>query len=404
MPTYNYKVKDWQGNTREGSYRAGSVHEAAGHLHALNYTILKLKEQAGQALLTDALKSGKREKIKPSHYMVFCRHFATMTIAGFTVLKSLHVLGLHGENAILREKIKEVAFSVEKGCTIAESMNEFPDVFPSIMTNMIAAGETGGMLGEVLERLAQHFERQSDLEEKMRSAMTYPIVISVVALVVLAVMIFFVLPIFSNMFINMGAELPLLTQAILGFGNFVMTYWLVFLLIMVGFIAVLKLNNKAGYGGLLLDQMKLRFPVFSTLYIKVVVSRFARSLSSLLSSGVDILGALDLVDKLTDNRVFNEALIITRRDISHGHTMAGSLKKSGLFPPMMVEMIRVGEETGCLSEMLSHSADLYEREVTYGVDRIASIIEPAVLVFVGLFVGILVVSLILPMFQIYDGI
>lgn len=404
MPHYTYKVIDWQGRRREGTYRAGNMQEVADYLRARKYTILRIKERAGQAFLPDTLINQNRaKKIKSRDYMIFCRHFSSMISAGFTILKSLQILGVQTENANMREKIREVSLSVEKGYTLAQSMDEYPDSFPAIMTNMIAAGEAGGMLAEVLERLAVHFERQSDFEEKMRSALIYPVVISVVAFLVMGIMVFFVLPTFSTMFTNMGAELPLLTQAVLGLAGFAANHWLIILVALLIISAVLKLYVRTEQFRWFRDRMLLKFPGLSTLYTKMAAARFARGLSSLLKSGVDILVALELADKVIDNRVFNSIITKVRLDISDGHTMASSLKKSGFFPDMMVEMIRVGEETGYLDDMLNHAANLYEREVTYSVDRISSITEPAVLIFVGVFVGVLVISLILPMFQIYGG-
>ncbi len=344
------------------------------------------------------------KKIKSRDYMIFCRHFATMISAGLTVVRSLQILGSGEGNKTLKRTIGAVALRVERGSTLAGAMEQYPKVFPSVMTGMIAAAEAGGILGEVLERLALHYERQSDLEERVRGAMTYPLVVAIVALLVLVVMFLYILPTFGSMFSTMGIELPLITQAVIGAGGFFGRYRYTVLIIVAVAAAIFRMFKKTDRGQRLVDSLKLRVPIYASNYKRMIWARFARTMSSLLSSGLDILSALELGKEIIGNHIYGRALDRVGRDISGGCSLAESLGEGALFPPMMVEMIRVGEETGNLEGMLGRSADLFERELIYSVDRLATVIEPAIIVFVGFFVGLMVFSIILPLFGIYEGI
>ncbi len=405
MPYFTYRARDWQGRRRRGAVEAKNLPDALEQLHNRRYTALDVKEKSFWVGKLGEFRSFKKKKKIHTHdYMAFCRQLATMLGAGLTILKSLQVIGRQLENEEFREKLREISMEVEMGGSLLAAMEKNPQVFPTLMRSMVAAGESGGILSEVLERLAVHYERQGDLEEKIRGAMLYPMVVCIVAFIVLLIMVFFILPVFGTAFANMGVELSPLTMAVMGLGNFITGYWFVFLLLIAAGAFSLKKFLPTERGKDLLHRLMLKLPVFAPIYTKIIVSRFARNLGSLLHSGVDILFALDLGGEIIDNRIYAAALKQTRAEIAQGRTMAASLQKSGLFPSMMVEMIRVGEETGRLDEMLGTAADYYEREVTHAVNRLGIIIEPVVLILVGVMVGLLVASLVIPMFQIYETI
>ncbi len=405
MPFYNYRAKDPQGYIHKGSFEAENVQEVLKSLGKRNLTTIDIKEKAAWIFkLKSISKFNLSRKIKSRDYMIFCRQFATMYLAGFTILKSLQVVSKQVENNVMAEKLREVSLEVEKGNSLAASLEKYPAVFPPMMNGMVAAGELGGILGEVLKRLAEHYERQSDLEEKIRGAMTYPLIISAVALLVLGVMIFFVLPTFGEAILAMGVEIPGITLAIMDLGVVIANYWILFLLVGMGIVVVWKPFFDANCGKVLVEWLKLKMPVLAPIYRKVIAFRFSRNLGSLISSGIDLLAALELLENILGHRDYTAALNASREDLSRGWPMSVSLKKSGLFPLLLTEMIRVGEETGQLDEMLDRAADYYEREVTYAVNRLGIIIEPVILILVGILVGLLVASLIIPMFQIYEGI
>ncbi len=408
MPFYYYTVKDWHGNTSEGTCEADDLKEAAEYLRSRKYVLLNIDEQQPVAAYSfssvnkyiKGIASGKQSG---RSFMVFCHQFGTMLEAGFTVLRTIRVMGRQMENARFRERLRGVELNVEKGYTLSEAFDTEDGFFPPLLVHMVAAGEAGGFLDEVFRRLADHFERAADLEEKIRSAMIYPLVITLVSLVVLMIMVFFVLPTFHNMFEYMGLDIPFLTRLIMVLGASVANYWHIFLVSVFAAYYAARYYLKKPAGKKHLDRLKLMLPVFAPVYMKIIYARFARTLALLLNSGVDLLVSLKLVERMIDNMVFSRALQQARRDIQDGHPMHTPLRNSGLFRPVFMEMISVGEETGSLVKMLNRSADFYEKQVSYTVDRLKSVIEPFVLIFVGIFVGGMIASLVIPMFQMYEG-
>ena len=416
MGNYHYTAKDWDGKTTEGVYSAESVGEVLRHLSGRNLTVLDLREQApaGSIRLKQTAAPAKarsrqelfkrKRKGRARDFMVFCRQFGTMLRSGITALHALQVLAQQMENPAFQEVLHDVATSLEKGNTLAECFERHADFFPRILISMVEAGEMGGILDAVMFRLADHFEKQHDLQEKIRSATTYPIVICVVAVLVMVVMVLFVLPRFATIFLDLGIEMPLFTRLLMGSGTFILKYWYIFLSLILALVFGVSYYIKTPPGKEAFDKFKLRVLLFGPIYRKNIIARFARTLSTLLASGVGILPSLELVEKVIDNDVYSQSLIRAREVIRQGQPMAAPLRSGGLFPPMLVEMVHVGEETGSLDEMLSRSADFYENEVAYVVERLSTIIEPVLIVIIGIFVGALVVSIIKPMFQIYETI
>ncbi len=405
-PNYHYRAKDWGGKTVEGVYSAVNLREALDHLRARDLFVLDLKEQAATAGRSS--RRGRpagllsRKKVKSRDLMVFCRQFHTMIQAGTTALQGLKVLAQQAEHPLLAEKLDAVAVSVERGSTLAEAFGRHPAVFPSILVNMVNAGEEGGVLDTVMDRLADHFEKQHDLEMKISSATTYPIVITALAFAVMALMVLFVLPQFAAIFEGLGMRLPWITRALLEVSHFVIKYWYLVLGLLAGLVVALAYYIKTERGRRAYDRARLKVPLFGPIYRKAVVARFARTLGTLIASGVDLINALELVERVIDNRIYAETLARTRDVIRQGQAIALPLAASGLFPPMLVEMVHVGEETGALDNMLSRTADFYEQEVTFFLDRLGTIIEPLLLIGIGIFVGLLLVSIVMPMFQIYE--
>lgn len=400
-PTYRYIARDWQGNTRDGVQTAGSLKEALEHLRGQKLVVLNVREQAGAARASSGRQALFQRKVKARDFMIFCRQFGTMIASGMTALYALQVLSMQAEHPELKERVRQVAHALEKGSSLTDAFAMHPDFFPRIMVNMVAAGEAGGILEKVLERLASHFEKQHDLEEKIRSATTYPIIITIAMFLVMCVMVFFVLPRFASIFDSIGVPLPLITRMLLALIALVLRFWY----IVLGTVFLLGLAFhfyiRTEEGRLNFDRFRLKLPVFGPIYRKAIVARFSRTLSTLLVSGVGILPALELVEKVIDNKVLGKSLERTREVIRQGQTMASPLRASGLFPPMLVEMVHVGEETGTLDEMLERTADFYEAEVAYVVERLSTVIEPVLILCIGVFVGLLIVSIITPLFEIY---
>lgn len=407
MPTFRYVAKNWAGESREGECSAVNLGEAIEQLRSQELFVINIKEQstllqASSPLAGLNIKLSEK-KPKSRDFMVFCRQFATMLQAGIPVLQILKILAQQSENEALREKLREITVDVERGSDLAGAMKKHGDFFPRIIVSMVETGEAGGILDTIMERLADHFQRQHDLEAKIRSATIYPAVVTVLAILVLLLMIFFVLPRFAEMLDPMGVEMPLITRVIMALADLLIRFWYLALGLLALLAFLLGRYLKTERGRAVFDRLRLNLPIFGPLYIKMITARFTRTLATLLASGVALLSALELVEKVIDNRVLSGVLAETAQAIRRGQNISVPLAESAIFPPMMVEMVHVGEESGTLDEMLSRSADFYEAEVTYFLDRLAAIIEPVLLIAVGFIVALLLISIMTPMLKMYEA-
>ena len=407
MPTFRYVAKNWAGESREGECSAVNLGEAIEQLRSQELFVINIKEQSTLLQLSSPLAGLNiklsEKKPKSRDFIVFCRQFATMLQAGIPVLQILKILAQQSENEALREKLREITVDVERGSDLAGAMKKHGDFFPRIIVSMVETGEAGGILDTIMERLADHFQRQHDLEAKIRSATIYPAVVTVLAILVLLLMIFFVLPRFAEMLDPMGVEMPLITRVIMALADLLIRFWYLALGLLALLAFLLGRYLKTERGRAVFDRLRLNLPIFGPLYIKMITARFTRTLATLLASGVALLSALELVEKVIDNRVLSGVLAETAQAIRRGQNISVPLAESAIFPPMMVEMVHVGEESGTLDEMLSRSADFYEAEVTYFLDRLAAIIEPVLLIAVGFIVALLLISIMTPMLKMYEA-
>ncbi|MGB3914636.1 MAG: type II secretion system F family protein [Dethiobacteria bacterium] len=407
MPTFRYVAKNWAGESREGECSAANLGEAIEQLRSQELFVINIKEQSTLLQLSSPLAGLNiklsEKKPKSRDFMVFCRQFATMLQAGIPVLQILKILAQQSENEALREKLREITVDVERGSDLAGAMKKHGDFFPRIIVSMVETGEAGGILDTIMERLADHFQRQHDLEAKIRSATIYPAVVTVLAILVLLLMIFFVLPRFAEMLDPMGVEMPLITRVIMALADLFIRFWYLALGLLALLAFLLGRYLKTEHGRAAFDRLRLNLPIFGPLYTKMITARFTRTLATLLASGVALLSALELVEKVIDNRVLSGVLAETAQAIRRGQNIFVPLAESAIFPPMMVEMVHVGEESGTLDEMLSRSADFYEAEVTYFLDRLAAIIEPVLLIAVGFIVALLLISIMTPMLKMYEA-
>ncbi len=407
MPIFRYNVKSLEGESSQGTLSAPSLRDALEQLRAQEVFVISIKEQGAvspsrEFSFKSLLENMQKKKPKSRDFMIFCRQFATMLNAGITVLQILKILAQQSENQAMQERLRDVSLNVERGSDLAGALRKHGDFFPQIMISMVEAAEAGGILDAVMERLATHFQNQHDLEEKIRGATTYPIVVSGLALAVMALMVFFVLPRFADIFGDMGFEMPLLTRILLGISDFVIGYWYISIPLIIVLLFAARRYLRTPGGRDWLDRIQLRLPVYGKIYSIMIVSRFSRTLSTLLASGVSLIPSLELSEKVVNNVALAAALTEARRVIRQGQSLALPLAASGLFPPMLVEMIHIGEESGALDGMLSRTADFYESELTFILDRLSSIIEPVMIIAVGIVVGLLMVSIIQPMFGIYQ--
>jgi type IV pilus assembly protein PilC len=331
--------------------------------------------------------------------VVFTRQFATMIDAGLPLVQCLEILASQQDNKVFKKALTEIRQSVEGGLTFAAALKQHPKIFSSLYANMVEAGEAGGILDTILNRLAQYMEKAMSLKKKVKSAMIYPSTIVSVALVVVIFLLVFVIPTFKAMFEGFGAALPLPTQIVLELSNIVRAYFLIGLGAIAAMIVGIRMWYKTPSGKLAIDTLLLKTPVFGMLIRKVAVAKFTRTLGTLISSGVAILDGLDITARTAGNKVVEGAVLRTRASIAEGKTIADPLKESGVFPPMVVQMIAVGEQTGALDTMLAKIADFYDEEVDTAVGNLTALLEPMLMVFLGIVIGGVVIAMYMPIFK-----
>jgi type IV pilus assembly protein PilC len=337
--------------------------------------------------------------VKQKDIILFARQFSTMIDAGLPIIQCLEILYTQQGNKTFKRMIKEIKEKVEGGATMAEALKRFPKHFDDLFVNMIAAGEAGGILDAILRRLAAYMEKAAKLKAQVKGAMTYPIVTLIIAVAVLGVILVFVIPVFEEMFADFGGELPIPTQIVVAASEIVKSkiVYIIIGIIILGFTARKFYATEKGQD--VADDLLLKIPVFGELLRKVAVAKFTRTMGTMLASGVAILEALDIVAKTAGNRTVEKAIYDVRSGIAEGRTMADPLQESGVFPAMVCQMISVGESTGALDAMLEKIADFYDEEVDQAVDNLTALIEPFMLVFLGVMIGGLVVAMYLPIFK-----
>jgi len=397
MSTYKYAVRDKTGKIVKGKLSGDTKDAVQSKLTQMGYIILELDQQSGLASLNEVTFG---TGVKPKDISIFARQFSTMINAGLSLTKCLSILGGQTESAGLKKIIVQISKDIEAGQSLSDALGKHPKVFPPIFVNMVRAGETGGVLDEVLERLADHFEAELALKGKIKSAMTYPIAMGGLVMIVLAAMMIFVVPTFEKMFSDMGGELPFITQLLVDASHFVVGIGGILAAVTIAGLIFLFKWWSGGPGKRIWDGAKLNMPVFGSMIRKIALAKFTRTFGTLVSAGVPILSALDIVADTAGNQVVADAVRHARSAIKEGETIAKPLSESKVFPSMLVQMIAVGEETGALDTMLNKIADFYDEEVSTATDGLTSLIEPLMMASLGVIVGGMVIALYLPMFQV----
>jgi type IV pilus assembly protein PilC len=396
MPIFIYKAKNRAGRKVKGDLDAPSLEMAQTALQRRGYSDIKVKPKP-KDLLEGTFLEGN---VKSRDMVVFSRQFSTMINSGVPILQALQVMCEQTENDKLRRKLYDVRSDVEGGSSLYEALAKHKDVFDDLYTNMVNAGETGGVLDVVLNRLAEYIEKAANLKSKVKGAMIYPAVVCFVAVAVIAIILIFVIPTFEQMFADFGGTLPLATQFVINLSRWVKgnIHWIGLGIVL--FVVAFNLFYRWEKGKILVDRWVLFLPVFGPLLRKVAVARFSRTLSTMISSGVPILYALEVVAKTAGNKTVERGVLRARKSISEGQTLSEPLDATGVFPPMVVHMLSIGESTGALDTMSSKIADFYDDEVDVAVSALTSLIEPVMIVFLGVVVGGLVISMYLPIFKI----
>jgi type IV pilus assembly protein PilC len=399
MPNYAYTIRDAVGTVIPGTSEAENEEILRKRLTEQGFTVVEIKQTK-----STQKKIGGMGGVKKSELSIMCRQFSTMIDAGVNLVRCLNVLADQATSPKLKAILTDVQNEVEGGQTLTRALEKYPTVFDRLFIGLVNAGEVGGALEESLQRLSQFLESDVKLRQKIKSALTYPVMILAFAGIVVIGLMTLILPKFMTMFVDLGIkELPPLTAAVKGCSDFMVSKWYFVIVIVVGFVMAIKLFGRTKIGRRAMDTVKLKLPVFGSLNHKVAIARFARTLSTLLSSGVAILQAMETVSGTVSNDIISDALMEARARIREGDRIAEPLGKSKLFPPMVVQMISIGEESGSLDPMLSKVADFYEDEVDAAVSSLTAAIEPVLIVTLGLIVGCIVIAMFMPLIAVIQN-
>jgi type IV pilus assembly protein PilC len=394
MASFTYTARAANGELKSAMVEATNREDAISQLKKQRLNVIKIDEQA---------KKKKPGKVKMRDIVIFTRMFSTMINSGLPLVQAMGILAEQSENPNLREVTKQVVFDVESGNTVADALRKHPNAFSDLYVNMVAAGEAGGILDTILMRLAVFMEKNDQLVRKVKGAMIYPGVIMTVAGGAIIVLLVFVIPTFQRMFAEAGIPLPFPTRIVIWLSQNLQKYWYMVAGAVFGLVFMIKKYYATQNGKLVIDRLMLKAPVLGDVLRKSAVSRFTRTLGTLISSGVSILDGLEITAKTSGNRVIQDAIMESRASIAGGETISAPLKKSGVFPPMVVSMINVGEQTGGLDEMLSKIADFYDEEVDAAVSGLLALMEPVMIVFLGVVVGGMVIAMYLPIFDMVNA-
>jgi type II secretion system protein F len=405
MTVYSYKATDKSGKFVEGDLDAPDYRAAIQQIRQLNYFPVKVKEGKSSEKFSSKLKLSMPtigSGVPAKDLMTLTQQLATLVDSGLTLDEGLSTLVKLAETEKIRFILADIRKRVHAGSAFADALEEHPEVFSKLYINMVRAGEAGGIVGEALARLTVFLEKSVELKSNIRSAMVYPAILSFVGGSAVIILITFVVPQFSKLFEDMGAALPLPTQIMLGLSSLFTDYWLALILGTVGFISAITFYIKTDKGRLRWDSLLLKLPLFGPLIRKIEVSRFSLTMATLLKSGVPILQAMGIVQSILVNRVISDAINNLKQALKKGKGLSGPLQEAGVFPPMAVHMITVGETSGALDEMLTKVSQTYDKEVEQSIKQVISLIEPMMILFMALVIGFIVVSMLLAIFSAND--
>jgi type IV pilus assembly protein PilC len=402
VDTYAYKVRDKSGKLVEGQLEAENAQLVVSKLRSMGYVPIEIEQQGKQSLSKDLKIPFLSDRIKLKDVSVFSRQFATMINSGLSMLRSLYILAEQTESKPLAAVVNQVRMDVERGASLSAALAKHPKAFNRLYVAMVRAGEAGGVLDSVLQRLATTIEKQVELRRKVKSAMTYPAVVSILVLLLVTAMLLFVIPMFQGIYGQLGGKLPVPTQILIDVSNIIRKLWWVVFGVEIAAVWAFRRWIASEEGRKRWDAIKLKMPVFGGLAKKTALARFGRTLSALVRSGVPILESLDIVQETSGNWVVSEAVRDTAQQVKRGEPLSRRLEEHDVFPPMVVQMMAVGEETGALDEMLDKIADFYDQEVEATVNALTSLIEPILIVIMGVVIGGMIISLYLPMFDVIN--
>ena len=398
MAVFNYKVVDKDGKNKKGTIEAPNRDGAEKKLKSDGYSIMSLTEQ------NNPFSGGLiKKKVKSRDLGVFCKQFSAVIKAGVTIISALELMGDQIENPTLKRAVMDAKTYVEKGGTLADALRVNSDVFPPIMINMVAAGELSGNLEVCLDRLVEHFEKDNALSSKIKGAMVYPIVVFIVMIIVVIVVMIAVIQNFTSMFEDMGTKLPLATRMMVAASNFIIHKWYILIIVVAAIVFGCKAFKKSSVGEQFFSNIAIKAPVFGNLTIKSACSRFARTMSTLMASGISMIDAVEQVAKMMDNKIIRDGLMDAKTQVAKGIPLSKPLKDMEVLPPMLSAMTKIGEETGDIEEMLSKVADYYDEEVEAATNKLTAAMEPLIMVVLACIVGMIVAAVYGPIMSMYDA-
>ena len=400
MKKFKYRAMTKDGERIEGKYEANSKEDVLNMINSNGYYPLKIEE----IIESKEIQIDIFDKVKTKDLSIFCRQFYTMLDAGVTIVNALSILSTELPNKKLKAILKEILEDVKKGELLSSSMSKYNKVFPQLLIKMIESGEVSGNMDEMMLRMANHFEKENKINNKVKSAMTYPAVLSVVAVVAVMFIMTFVMPTFIGMFEEEGVDLPFITKLTIGTSKFLSTNVILIVILLVMAIIGFNFYKNTDDGKILLSKLKINTPIIGNLNKKIIVSRFTRTLSTLLSSGVSLVHALPTVAGVLENKVAEEAILKIRENVIRGELLSSSIRENSIFPTMLSSMIKIGEESGSLDDILNKTADFYDEEVEQTIQTTTALIEPLLIVVMGVVIGVIVISIMLPMFNMYTQI
>lgn len=397
---YKYKAVTHNGETKEGFFEGEDKSDVLAMLKGNNYLPIMVEKD----IAADAQIEIFSSKVKKKDLAVFCRQFYTMLDAGIGIVKCLEILEKQSENKALVKALGALYENVQKGLTLSEGMKKHPRVFPSLLINMVEAGEVSGNLDTIMERMAVHFEKENKLENKIKSALIYPMALAVISVAVVIFLLVAVMPTFIGMFESSGQALPKPTQILLTISNSLTAFWYIYIVVTIGLTFGFVTFKRTNTGRTFFDTLKLKIPVVKDTNVKIITSRFTRTMSTLMSSGIPLLEGIDVVGRVVGNKVVQDRLLKTVEDVRKGVSLSRAINEVGVFPPMVDSMIKIGEESGALDDILYKTADFYDDEVEVALQKMTALMEPLMLVVMALIVGFIVIAMALPMFDMVNTI
>ncbi|GAA0361924.1 type II secretion system F family protein [Alkalibacterium iburiense] len=400
MATYAYKAKAKDGQTIKGKIESPSKKEALNELNHMNLIVFEVEPL--NSILSKEIYIGS--PLKQKEFVLFLRQFATLIEAGILLVDAIELLSEQTDSKVLKEALEDVVRDLKEGITLSQALEEHPKLFPELLVQMIRSGEVSGQLEEVLDRMATYYEKQYRIKQKVSTALTYPMVVASFALIITIFLLVAIVPIFGDMFASFGSELPLITQLVLNLSHTIQRYWWIFALLMMTLILLFNFLKKKETVAYYIDKWSLKIPIIGQFIQKATLARMTQTLSSLINSSVPILQAVDITSDVVGNRVVKEVLDGSKKSLERGESLATPMEDHWVFPPLISQMIRVGESSGALDDMLKKVADVYDQEVEEASDKLQSLIEPVLIIFLAVVVGFIVLSIVVPMFSLFNTI